>query len=114
MSSATETPFARLLRVVAKVEPLEARAVFASFAFCFFVFASYFILRPLRDTMGTVYGVQPSAGAIHRYFPRQLHRRAGLCRPGLAHSAGDLLAVGLWLHRPDDARLLFRVHRACQ
>jgi ATP:ADP antiporter, AAA family len=57
MASSTETPFARLLRVVAKVEPLEAGAVFASFAFCFFVFASYFILRPLRDTMGTVYGV---------------------------------------------------------
>jgi AAA family ATP:ADP antiporter len=57
MSSSTETPFARLLRVVANVEPLEVKAVFAAFAFCFFVFASYFILRPLRDTMGTVYGV---------------------------------------------------------
>jgi AAA family ATP:ADP antiporter len=39
------------------VEPAEVRAVLAAFAYFFFLMASYFILRPLRDTMGTVYGV---------------------------------------------------------
>ena len=36
---------------------METRAVLISFAYFFFLMASYFILRPLRDTMGTVYGV---------------------------------------------------------
>jgi AAA family ATP:ADP antiporter len=39
------------------IEPAETRAVAISFAYFFFLMASYFILRPLRDTMGTVYGV---------------------------------------------------------
>src|SRR6202044_3824268 len=49
--------FARLLKTVADVEPLEVRAVLISFVYFFFLMASYFILRPLRDTMGTIYGV---------------------------------------------------------
>src|SRR5580700_12196000 len=57
MTDVAETPFARLLRVVAKVEPIEIKAVLVSFVYFFFLMASYFILRPLRDTMGTVYGV---------------------------------------------------------
>ena len=57
MSAGTETSFERLFKAVAKVDPQEIRAVLASFAFFFFLMASYFILRPLRDTMGTVYGV---------------------------------------------------------
>src|SRR5579863_7208994 len=39
------------------VEPAEVRAVLAAFVYFFFLMASYFILRPLRDTMGTIYGV---------------------------------------------------------
>jgi AAA family ATP:ADP antiporter len=39
------------------IEPAEAKVVLTSFAYFFFLMASYFILRPLRDTMGTVYGV---------------------------------------------------------
>jgi len=46
----------KLLRRLGKVEPSETKAVFVSFAFFFFLMASYFILRPLRDTMGSVYG----------------------------------------------------------
>ena len=49
--------FARLLKLVADVEPAEVRAVLISFVYFFFLMASYFILRPLRDTMGTIYGV---------------------------------------------------------
>jgi AAA family ATP:ADP antiporter len=50
--------FARLLKIVAKVEPVEVKAVLIAFVYFFFLMASYFILRPLRDTMGTVYGVE--------------------------------------------------------
>ncbi len=57
MTDTAPSPIARLFKTVAGVEPLEIKAVVVSFVFCFFVFASYFILRPLRDTMGTVYGV---------------------------------------------------------
>ena len=39
------------------IEPTETKIVVTSFAYFFFLMASYFILRPLRDTMGTVYGV---------------------------------------------------------
>ncbi len=49
--------FARLLKLVAAVEPSEVKAVLISFVYFFFLMASYFILRPLRDTMGTIYGV---------------------------------------------------------
>ena len=49
--------FSRALGLIAEVEPREAKAVVISFVYFFFLLASYFILRPLRDTMGTVYGV---------------------------------------------------------
>ena len=62
------------------IEPREIKAVLISFVYFFFLMASYFILRPLRDTMGTVYGVAASAGAVHRHFRGELHRRADLCR----------------------------------
>src|SRR3984885_15771779 len=57
MAQAVETPLNRVLKIVAKVEPHEAKAVIISFVYFFFLMASYFILRPLRDTMGTIYGV---------------------------------------------------------
>src|SRR5437868_13204246 len=49
--------FARALKSVAGIEPHEVKAVVTAFVYFFFLMASYFILRPLRDTMGTVYGV---------------------------------------------------------
>ncbi len=51
-------PLSRILALVADIEPREINAVLISFVYFFFLMASYFILRPLRDTMGTVYGVQ--------------------------------------------------------
>jgi AAA family ATP:ADP antiporter len=57
MSNATHGPLAKTLKVIAKVEPPEIKAVVLSFIYFFFLMTSYFILRPLRDTMGTVYGV---------------------------------------------------------
>ena len=51
-------PLSRILGLIAEVEPREVNAVLISFVYFFFLMASYFILRPLRDTMGTVYGVK--------------------------------------------------------
>ncbi len=50
-------PLSKILALVADIEPREINAVLISFVYFFFLMASYFILRPLRDTMGTVYGV---------------------------------------------------------
>jgi AAA family ATP:ADP antiporter len=50
--------FARALKHIAGIEPHEVKAVITAFVYFFFLMASYFILRPLRDTMGTVYGVK--------------------------------------------------------
>jgi AAA family ATP:ADP antiporter len=58
MSESAPSGTARLLKRIAQVEPVEIRAVLISFAYFFFLMASYFILRPLRDAMGTVYGVK--------------------------------------------------------
>ena len=57
MSDVTPSPLARLFKTLTAVEPVEIKAVLMSFLYCFFIFVSYFIVRPLRDTMGTVYGV---------------------------------------------------------
>ncbi|MGE0814665.1 MAG: NTP/NDP exchange transporter [Vicinamibacterales bacterium] len=48
---------ARVLKRVAKVEPDETKAVLVSFAYFALLMGSYFIVRPVRDAMGTVYGV---------------------------------------------------------
>lgn len=48
---------ARVLKRVAKVEPDETTAVIVSFAYFALLMGSYFIVRPVRDAMGTVYGV---------------------------------------------------------
>ncbi len=57
MTHAAAPPLARLLKAVAKVEPEEVTAVGLSFAYFALLMGSYFIVRPVRDAMGTVYGV---------------------------------------------------------
>ncbi|MSO98551.1 MAG: MFS transporter [Rhodospirillaceae bacterium] len=47
---------ARLLKFTAGIEPHEVKAVALSFTYFFFLLGSYYILRPVRDAMGTVYG----------------------------------------------------------
>jgi AAA family ATP:ADP antiporter len=47
---------ARLLRATATIDPHEIRAVVLSFFLFFFLLGSYFILRPVREMLGTVYG----------------------------------------------------------
>ncbi|MCE7797226.1 hypothetical protein LWE61_11725 [Sphingobium sufflavum] len=46
-----------LLKRLFGIDPAESRVVLLSFGYFFLLMASYFVLRPLRDTMGTVYGV---------------------------------------------------------
>lgn len=47
---------ARVLKIAAKVEPHEVRAVLLSMLFFFLLLGSYYIVRPVRDAMGTVWG----------------------------------------------------------
>jgi AAA family ATP:ADP antiporter len=49
---------ARFFRAAAVIEAQELRAVVVSILFFFFLFGSYSIIRPVRDAMGTVYGVE--------------------------------------------------------
>jgi AAA family ATP:ADP antiporter len=48
---------ARVFGFAAQVEPRELRALGVAFVCHFVLLASYYILRPLRDTMATVFGV---------------------------------------------------------
>ena len=57
MPHTRSSAFHRLLNKAAEIRPYEVRAVTLSFAYFFFLLGSYYILRPLRDAMGTVYGV---------------------------------------------------------
>ncbi len=56
MAEAGSKSLTRLLKGAAQVEPFELRAVLIGFAYNFFLFGSYMILRPIRDAMGTTYG----------------------------------------------------------
>src|SRR5579863_9697371 len=51
------SPLARMLKTLAAVEPLEVGAVLLSMLYFFFLFGSYSVVKPVRDAMGTVYGV---------------------------------------------------------
>lgn len=48
--------FARLVASVAKIERDEIPAVVAAFFLFFFVLGSYFAVRPVRETVGTLLG----------------------------------------------------------
>ncbi len=49
--------FARLFKSAAAVEPFELNAVILSMLYFFFLFGSYSVVKPVRDAMGTVYGM---------------------------------------------------------
>src|SRR5215831_6665501 len=57
-SAGSRSAVVRLVGKVASVEPYEVRGLLASFATLFFVFASYTMLRPIRETMGITSGVE--------------------------------------------------------
>jgi AAA family ATP:ADP antiporter len=56
MAQDSQLGLARLLGIGAQAGPEERRAALLSFACNFVLLGSYYILRPLRDTMGTVFG----------------------------------------------------------
>jgi ATP:ADP antiporter, AAA family len=56
MSANTPSSVARLLGRLAPVEPRESPAVIAAFFLFFFMWAGYFMVRPLRETIGTIIG----------------------------------------------------------
>src|SRR5262249_17524233 len=47
----------RLLRKVVEINAIEVRAVTLAFVCNFVLLASYYVLRPVRDAMATVFGV---------------------------------------------------------
>jgi len=59
MSTSSDRPslVARLITALTRAEPHEVRAVLLSVLYFFFLFGSYSLIKPVRDAMGTVYGV---------------------------------------------------------
>lgn len=57
MAEDSQLRLARLLGMSARAEPHERKAAILAFACNFVLLGSYYILRPLRDTMATVFGV---------------------------------------------------------
>ena len=53
MSAAQRSnPLARVFKVLAKVEPNELQATVLSFLWVFLVMSAWYILRPVRDSLG--------------------------------------------------------------
>ena len=57
MNGRSSSRLARLFKSAAVIEPFEMRAVILSMLFFFLLFGSYSIVKPVRDAMGTVYGM---------------------------------------------------------
>ena len=57
LSKRMPRPLTRLIGFAVAIEPHETRAVALAFLFNFVLLGSYYILRPVRDTMATVFGV---------------------------------------------------------
>lgn len=106
----TGSRLARALARVATVQPHETPAVFASFLLFFFMWAGYFAVRPVRETMGTLIGreqladlwiataiasvlVVPFYGAVVARF-----RRSAFLPWVYAVVAAALALVGVALH----------------
>ena len=54
---AGRSALARVFRSAAVIEPHETRAVILSMLYLFLLFGSYSVVKPVRDMMGTVYGI---------------------------------------------------------
>jgi ATP:ADP antiporter, AAA family len=50
--------FVRAFKSLAVIEDFEVKAVILSMLYFFFLFGSYSVVKPVRDAMGTVYGVK--------------------------------------------------------
>jgi AAA family ATP:ADP antiporter len=58
MNNKSPAGLARLFKSAAIIEPYEMRAVILSMVFFLLLFGSYSIVKPVRDAMGTVYGME--------------------------------------------------------
>jgi AAA family ATP:ADP antiporter len=56
MADTPTSPLSRLLTRFAPIEPRETRAVLAAFFLFFLMWAGYFAVRPVRETIGTLLG----------------------------------------------------------
>src|SRR6185312_2235958 len=56
MSLASKSALLRIIGTASRAQPHERNAALAAFFCNFFLLASYYVLRPLRDTMATVFG----------------------------------------------------------
>ena len=109
MTTTTSSPIGRLLTRLLPIEPHEIRAVVAAFFLFFFMWAGYFAVRPVRETVGTLLGREqvadlwivtaiasialiPAYGAVVAYLRRSIFL------PGIyACVAALLVFVGLAL-----------------
>ena len=58
MKQSKPSVLARRFMSLAAIEDSELRAVILSMLYFFFLFGSYSVVKPVRDAMGTVYGVK--------------------------------------------------------
>jgi ATP:ADP antiporter, AAA family len=103
-----------LLQRVAKVEPEETPAVIAAFLLFFCVLGGYFMVRPVRETVGTILGpdrvadlfavtwiasiaIVPAYGWLCSRF-----RRSAFLPAIYAFVAGALITVGVMLRTTED------------
>jgi len=56
-TSQVSSPLGNVFKALAAVESYEVRAVVLSMLYFFLLFGSYSVVKPVRDAMGTVYGV---------------------------------------------------------
>src|SRR6185503_183413 len=56
MKTTTRPPLGAVLARLAPIEPREIRAVVAAFSLFFFMWAGYFSVRPVRETVATLLG----------------------------------------------------------
>ena len=56
MNAAAPSAGARILQALARIEPHERKSVAVAFLLFFCVLCGYFMLRPIRETIGTVLG----------------------------------------------------------
>jgi AAA family ATP:ADP antiporter len=85
MARSVLSPLSRLAARFVEVHPSEVRGAMLAFACNFILLASYYILRPLRDTMATVFGVAELQNLFTATFVLTL-----ICAPIFAWCAANI------------------------
>jgi len=66
-ASSSPSAFHKMFKFASAIEPHELKAVILSFTYMFLLLGSYYILRPVRDAMGTVYGDGDQLEILYTY-----------------------------------------------